>query len=95
MMELPIQEGSKEWWDQKYAASSDYLYGKEPSKLLVDHMDLIAPGETLDVAMGEGRNAVYLASKDCKVTGVDFNETAVDRAKNWPANLALHSRPKM
>lgn len=79
--ELPLKEGSKDWWAKKYAASEGYLYGKAPSAFLAENLGLLRKGLTLDVAMGEGRNAVYLASKGFQVTGVDFIETAVERAR--------------
>ena len=78
---MPPEDGNKEWWEKKYASAPGYLYGKAPSPFLVEHLDLLRKGETLDVGMGEGRNAVYLASKGFKVTGVDFSETAIERAR--------------
>lgn len=72
---------SKEWWEQRYNVKTDYLYSKEPSSFLVDHIKLLKKGETLDLAMGEGRNAVYLAKQGFNVTGIDFSPTACDRAK--------------
>jgi 2-polyprenyl-3-methyl-5-hydroxy-6-metoxy-1,4-benzoquinol methylase len=75
-----MKEGSKEWWNQKYATAPDYLYGKAPSSFLVENVDELRRGETLDVGMGEGRNAVFLASKGFTVTGIDFSEPAVERA---------------
>ena len=86
-----MKEGSKEWWEQKYASTDDYLYGKAPSPFLVEHSKLLHRGETLDVAMGEGRNAVYLATQGFSVTGVDFCETAIKRAQR----LAEESRAKL
>lgn len=72
---------SKDWWEQRYNLNSGFLYSKEPSPFLVDHIKLLKKGETLDLAMGEGRNAVYLAKNGFNVTGIDFSPTACDRAK--------------
>lgn len=76
-----MKEGSREWWDARYQGVSDYLYGKAPSPFLVESIDYLRKGEALDIGTGEGRNAVYLASKGFKVTGIDFSETAGTRAK--------------
>ncbi len=76
-----MKEGSKEWWESKFQKSSDYLYGKAPSQFLIDHLELLKKGETLDVATGEGRNAVFLASKGFQVSAVDHSPTALERAK--------------
>mgnify|MGYP001160630763 CR=1 FL=1 len=72
---------SKEWWEQRYNVKTDYLYSKDPSPFLADHLKLLKKGETLDLAMGEGRNAVHLAKNGFNVTGIDFSPTACDRAK--------------
>jgi 2-polyprenyl-3-methyl-5-hydroxy-6-metoxy-1,4-benzoquinol methylase len=48
-----------------------------PAKLLVDFVGLLPKGKALDIAMGEGRNALYLASQGFDVEGVDKNEEAV------------------
>jgi tellurite methyltransferase len=72
---------SKEWWEQRYNVKTDYLYSKEPSSFLGGPHQTSKKGETLDLAMGEGRNAVYLAKQGFNVTGIDFSPTACDRAK--------------
>ena len=51
-----------------------------PSQLLVDNLDLLPKGWVLDVAMGTGRNAVYLAKKGFTVEGVDISPEAVRSA---------------
>jgi tellurite methyltransferase len=92
---LPIKEGSKDWWNKKYADSKDLLYGKAPSQFLADNIHLLRKGETLDVGMGEGRNSVYLAQKGFQVTGIDYVETAVERAKKFAAEMGLTFEAKL
>lgn len=77
-MTQPIAN-SKEWWEARYQGR-DWYYGKEPSKFLIENLDSLRKGKVLDLGMGEGRNAVYLASKGFRVEGVDFSETAGSRA---------------
>src|SRR6185436_5872269 len=52
-----------------------------PSCFLVEHFDLLSKGLALDLAMGEGRNAIYLASRGYDVDGVDVDPNAVARAR--------------
>jgi tellurite methyltransferase len=54
----------------------------EPSKFLIDNIHLLPIGRVLDVAMGTGRNAVYLAKKGFEVKGVDISTEAVRSALN-------------
>ena len=55
--------------------------GGEPSAFLVENIDLLPEGCALDVAMGRGRNAVYLASRGFEVEGVDISAEALEAAK--------------
>jgi SAM-dependent methyltransferase len=81
MIKSVHKENSKAWWEEKYAASNSYLYGKAPSVFLSEVTDLLVPkSRILEVACGEGRNAVALASMGHKVTALDFSTVALERA---------------
>ena len=70
----------KERWDQKYG-TEEYIFGKAPITFLKDHLHLLPKGNALDIAMGEGRNGVFLATKGFQVTGIDISETGLSKAK--------------
>ena len=53
---------------------------EEPSEFLVDNIDLLPRGRVLDVAMGYGRNAVYMAKMGYSVEGLDISHDAVSGA---------------
>ena len=55
-------------------------FTREPNRLLGESISSLPPGRALDVAMGEGRNAVYLASKGWDVTGLDVSDEALRQA---------------
>jgi tellurite methyltransferase len=52
----------------------------EPSIFLVENIDLLPAGHVLDVAMGSGRNSVYLAGRGFEVEGIDKSPEAVAAA---------------
>lgn len=52
-----------------------------PARFLVENFDLLPRGLALDLAMGEGRNAIYLATRGFDVDGVDVNPEVVTRAR--------------
>jgi tellurite methyltransferase len=51
-----------------------------PARFLVENIELLPKGRVFDVAMGEGRNAVYLAKMGFEVEGVDISAEAVNMA---------------
>jgi SAM-dependent methyltransferase len=84
MSGAPPKQNSKEWWEQRYQGRNP-LYGKEPSAFLSEGLAYLSKGETLDIACGEGRNTAYLAMKGFAVTGLDWSETALARARELAA----------
>jgi SAM-dependent methyltransferase len=60
-----------------------------PSRFLVENIDLLPPGTALDIAMGAGRNAVYLAQHGFQVTGVDNDPEALQQAEEKARTLGV------
>lgn len=52
----------------------------EPAQFLVENIKLLPKGRALDVAMGDGRNAIYLARMGFEVDGIDISSEAVNGA---------------
>ncbi len=73
-------DSDRSQWDQVFDRQG-YVFGKEPAALLQEHVDILPVGRALDIAMGEGRNAVFLAKKGFVVEGVDISEVAIRKAK--------------
>ena len=71
----------REDWDRRYAATQ-LLWSAGPNQFLVAEVDDLEPGRGLDLACGEGRNAVWLAQRGWRVTAVDFSEVAIARARD-------------
>jgi SAM-dependent methyltransferase len=67
-------------WDQRYAGS-ELVWSAEPNRSLVAETEALAPGRALDLACGEGRNAVWLAGRGWLVTGVDFSAVGLEKAE--------------
>jgi SAM-dependent methyltransferase len=58
----------------------------------VEHFHHLPKGLALDLAMGEGRNAIYLASRGFDVDGVDVDAAAVARARASSRKLSAPIR---
>ena len=67
-------------WDERYR-SHDHLWSVTPNLFVADRLSGTAPGRGLDLAAGEGRNAIWLASLGWEMTAVDFSEVAISKGK--------------
>lgn len=77
---VKVSSDSKTQWDQRYSRST-FIYGKSPAQFLAENYHYIPyEANVLDMGMGEGRNAVFLAQKGYKVTGIDISSVAVKKA---------------
>lgn len=56
------------------------MWGGAPNRWVEEVCAPLPPGRALDLACGEGRNALWLAGRGWHVTGVDFSRVALDRA---------------
>jgi tellurite methyltransferase len=66
-------------WDSFYKTKSN-AFGKEAVGFLKDHVHEVKKGRAFVPAMGEGRNAIYLAKHGFTVDGNDLSEVAVEHA---------------
>jgi len=77
-------------WDAKYAAAgAGLLWSATPNRFLVQETEGLAPGRALDLACGEGRNALWLAAQGWQATGIDFSATALARGRAAAAERGL------
>lgn len=69
----------KSFWDSFYK-QKDNAFGKDAVGFLKENLSQIPKGKAFVPAMGEGRNAIYLAKHGFDVVGNDISEVAVDKA---------------
>lgn len=72
-----------DFWDERYGGA-DRVWSGQPNQRLVEQVADLAPGTALDVACGEGGDAVWLAKQGWHVTAVDVSEVAL-------AKVAAHA----
>lgn len=89
-----MREDTARFWDEKYR-QGDPL-GRKPASLLVENRRLLpSAGRALDVAMGTGRNALYLASLGLEVVGIDISPVAVERCRRKAERQGLKVMPML
>lgn len=75
-------------WNARYD-TSELIWKGEPNQFLPIEVEGLTPGRALDLACGEGRNAVWLATRGWTVTGVDFSEVGLAKAGALAADHAV------
>ncbi len=70
----------RDTWNERYRAD-ELVWRAEPNMFLVEEIEGMKPGRALDLACGEGRNAVWLASRGWEVVGVDFSSAGLAKGR--------------
>ncbi len=79
---------AREDWNARYA-QKELVWSAEPNRLFAAEVAALSPGRALDLACGEGRNAVWLAEHGWRVTGVDFSDVALAKAAELAASRGV------
>jgi SAM-dependent methyltransferase len=67
-------------WDRRYEGR-ELVWTAEPNRFLVAETETLAPGRAIDLACGEGRNAIWLAERGWQAVGADFSEVGLQKAR--------------
>ncbi len=70
----------KQFWNKRYQ-QADYVYGVEPNGFFRAFIESTSPAKILLPAEGEGRNAVFAASKGWQVDAFDYSESGRTKAR--------------
>ena len=77
-------------WDERYAGA-ELVWSSRPNRFVEAEVAGLPPGLALDLAAGEGRNAIWLAEQGWQVTAVDFSSVGLDKGRRL---LASHERAR-
>ena len=75
-------------WDERYE-DSELVWSGKPNLFLPPLVEGVPPGTALDVACGEGRNAIWLARQGWDVTAYDFSAVAIDKAQSLAGDIQI------
>ena len=75
-------------WDTRYE-EEELVWSAEPNMFLPPIVEGLDVGSALDLACGEGRNAIWLARQGWDVTGVDFSPVGIEKAREVSGNAQV------
>ncbi len=74
-------------WNERYLSRDDLVWAESPNRFVAAECADLPPGRALDLACGEGRNAVWLASLGWSVTAVDWADAAITKGRALATRL--------
>ncbi|MFI1564297.1 class I SAM-dependent methyltransferase [Streptomyces sp. NPDC020490] len=79
-------------WDARYRGR-ELVWTARPNRFVEEELAGLPPaGRAVDLAAGEGRNAVWLAGQGWEVDAVDFSAVALDKAARLAAERGVPLR---
>lgn len=69
-----------EGWNERYR-ESELVWSLGPNQFVESELSELPPGRAVDLAAGEGRNAIWLARRGWQVTAVDFAQAGLDKGR--------------
>ena len=82
-----MNETNREFWKQEYEENPAHTW--VPDRILEREVEDLEPGTALDLGCGAGLNALMLAERGWKVTGVDWADNAIEMARKAAAGRGL------
>ncbi|MGF1595703.1 MAG: class I SAM-dependent methyltransferase [Acidimicrobiales bacterium] len=76
---MTTTDDKRQAWNERYAERA-YVWTEEANQFVAAHLGDLTPGRAIDLAAGEGRNAVWLTARGWKVTAVDFSSAGLAKA---------------
>ena len=87
----PLSPMEREYWDGRYA-TKEFVWTASANRFVAAEVASLSPGRALDLAAGEGRNAVWLAGRGWSVCAVDFSSIAIEKGKQLAAERNVSSK---
>lgn len=81
-------------WDVRYSGT-ELVWGAPANAVVMEFATSLPAGRALDLACGEGRNALWLATRGWQVTAVDFSSVALEKGARSAAPLPRSVRGRL
>ncbi len=77
-----------EAWNDRYR-ETELVWSAGPNQFVEAEVAALEPGRALDLAAGEGRNAIWLARRGWRVTAVDFSQAGLDKGRTLAGDVEV------
>jgi SAM-dependent methyltransferase len=81
-------DDQRSYWNERYREQGE-LWGAQANRFVAAELNGLSRRRILDVACGQGRNAVWLALQGHQVTAVDISDVAVEQGRAIAAEAGV------
>jgi hypothetical protein len=72
-------ETNRNYWNDKFAATDELIYTDTVNRFVKEFCGELPKGKMIDLAGGEGRNAIYFAEKGWQVENIDISNVGLTK----------------
>jgi SAM-dependent methyltransferase len=69
----------QQYWNEKFAATDELVYTETVNRFVKELSEGLKPGKMIDLAGGEGRNAVYFAELGWQAENIDISNVGLTK----------------
>ena len=74
-----MNETSRNYWNEKFAATEELVYTETVNRFVKQYCEDLPKGKMIDLAGGEGRNAIFFAEKGWQVENIDISNVGLTK----------------
>ena len=69
----------QQFWNEKFGASDELVYTETVNRFVKEYCEDLPKGKMIDLAGGEGRNAIFFAEKGWQVENIDISDVGLTK----------------
>ena len=72
-------ETNRTYWNDKFGATDELVYTDTVNRFVKEYCENLKPGKMIDLAGGEGRNAIFFAELGWQVENIDISNVGLTK----------------
>jgi SAM-dependent methyltransferase len=82
----------QQYWNEKFAATDELIYTDTVNRFVKEFCGELPKGKMIDLAGGEGRNAIFFAEKGWRVENIDISSVGLTKFLKFAEDRAVSEK---